>query len=230
MCEGNCCVVKETHSHRYYTLLSTLIQWHFSVQQLDWSTWRYHTVDSLRLIIKCPVISLLACSSLALYFIPSCVLLCVFVVLSLSFLTFPVLVTSRRQSSTRAHNKYLSYSILFLNVELRVGFGRLQHQFIQLADLILLEMADFLLGQVGSKLDWPSSWLQHLTLQRALVNLQDKVCIASQSGLPTQTAHQTCQTGCCFQPDRQLHLMWQWQTRNAIHCFFIRTCSIFSTD
>lgn len=60
ICEGNCCVVKETHSHRYYTLLSTLIQWHFSVQQLDWSTWRYHTVDSLRLIIKCPVISLLA--------------------------------------------------------------------------------------------------------------------------------------------------------------------------
>lgn len=62
ICEGNCCVVKETQSHRYYyTLLSTLIQWHFSVQQLDWSTWRYHTVDSLsHFIIKFPVISLCA--------------------------------------------------------------------------------------------------------------------------------------------------------------------------
>lgn len=66
---------------------------------------------------------------------------------------FPVLVTSQTQSSTLAHNKYLSFSILFLNVELCVGFGRLQHQFIQLADLILLEMAEFLICQVGSKLD-----------------------------------------------------------------------------
>lgn len=43
---------------------------------------------------------------------------------------------------------------LFLDVKLSVRFSGFQHEFIQLADLVLLEVAQFPIGQVGPELDW----------------------------------------------------------------------------
>lgn len=61
-----------------------------------------------------------------------------------------------------------------LDVELSVGFGGFQHELVQLADLLLLEVAEILLRHVGAKLDRaesPARRRQHLSLQGVLVVL-----------------------------------------------------------
>lgn len=63
---------------------------------------------------------------------------------------------------------------LLLDVELSAGFGGLQHQFVQLSHLLFLEVAELLLRKVHAHLQRPPRRLQHLSLQRVLVDLQHK--------------------------------------------------------
>ncbi|KAI4897604.1 hypothetical protein NFI96_009502 [Prochilodus magdalenae] len=65
--------------------------------------------------------------------------------------------------------------VVFLDLELLVGFGRLQHQLIQLPDLFILKVLELLIRQVRSKQRLLTFYrLQHLSLESVLVALQEQ--------------------------------------------------------
>lgn len=65
-------------------------------------------------------------------------------------------------------------AFVLADVELFVGFGGLQHELVQLPDLLVLEVGKLLLRQLGTKPHGagpPARRLQHLSLQGVLVVL-----------------------------------------------------------